>query len=256
METADTGQTLPEASPFSLLDGRVALYQPRRGYRVAIDAPLLAAAIKMPKGGRLLDIGCATGAVLYCAAARLGAGEFIGLERQPELAHMARHGKLIPPATANDTIKINIIVGDIAQPPFLSDRFDHITTNPPYYSAADYRPTQNSQRAVAYGEIIPLGLWFGVALKLLRSSGMLSTIIPPHRLSDLLAAITPLCGAISLYPLWPREGQPARRIIVRAIKGSRAPLRLLPGLILHRGAGADYSAGALEILRGAAALSL
>ena len=47
---------------------------------------------------------------------------------------------------------------------------------------------------------------------------------------------------------------PAKRVLVRAIKTGRAPLRLLPPLVLHARGGAKHTAEAEAILRGAAAL--
>jgi tRNA1(Val) A37 N6-methylase TrmN6 len=34
-------------------------------------------------------------------------------------------------------------------------------------------------------------------------------------------------------PLFPGRGAPAGRIVVRAVRGSRAPLLLMPGVVLH-----------------------
>jgi tRNA1(Val) A37 N6-methylase TrmN6 len=34
-------------------------------------------------------------------------------------------------------------------------------------------------------------------------------------------------------PLYAREGTAASRVIVQGIKGSKAPMQLLPGLVLH-----------------------
>jgi tRNA1(Val) A37 N6-methylase TrmN6 len=60
---------------------------------------------------------------------------------------------------------------------------------------------------------------------------------------------------ITVFPLWPGEGRPARRIIVRARLDSRAPARLLAGLMLHR-AGERYTEEAEAILRHGSPLSL
>ena len=54
-----------------LLDGRVTLLQPRKGYRVAIDPVLLAAAVPARLGDHVLDLGSGTGAASLCLAARL-----------------------------------------------------------------------------------------------------------------------------------------------------------------------------------------
>jgi len=70
---------------------------------------------------------------------------------------------------------------------------------------------------------------------------------------EALAAL-PATG-ISVFPLLPHGGEAAKRIIIQAKKGSRAPLALLHGLVLHRPDG-SYTPEADAILRGGAALAV
>ena len=58
-----------------------------------------------------------------------------------------------------------------------------------------------------------------------------------------------------VLPIYPREGAPAIRVIVDGIKGSRAPLTIKPGLILH-GDGNAFRPELDAILRHGAALSI
>jgi tRNA1(Val) A37 N6-methylase TrmN6 len=44
-------------------------------------------------------------------------------------------------------------------------------------------------------------------------------------------------SGVTLLPIYPREGREAVRILVRAKKGSRAPLAIAPPLVLHAGKG-------------------
>jgi tRNA1(Val) A37 N6-methylase TrmN6 len=60
---------------------------------------------------------------------------------------------------------------------------------------------------------------------------------------------------VSILPLWPRDGVPAKRVIVQALKGSGAAQALLPGLVLHDTDG-RYTAAADAILRDGAALTM
>jgi tRNA1(Val) A37 N6-methylase TrmN6 len=55
-------------------------------------------------------------------------------------------------------------------------------------------------------------------------------------------------GDIRIAPLFARDGMAASRIIVQGVKGSKAPLQLLPGLILH-GEGNQFTPEAEAILR-------
>jgi len=60
---------------------------------------------------------------------------------------------------------------------------------------------------------------------------------------------------VTVLPLWPRAGDPARRTLIQLRKGSGAAFRLASGLILHDETGA-YTKEADAILRGEAALAL
>src|SRR5215831_151055 len=74
----------------ALLGGRVRLLQPERGYRVAVDAVLLAAAVEARAGQRVLDLGAGVGAVGLCLAARAPDCRIVGIELQPALAALAQ----------------------------------------------------------------------------------------------------------------------------------------------------------------------
>ena len=67
------------------------------------------------------------------------------------------------------------------------------------------------------------------------------------------------CPPTAMLPLWPRPSQPAKLLLLRGVKGSRAAFRALPGLVLHSAdmsLGAHYTAEAEAVLRGGAALAL
>ncbi len=78
-------------------------------------------------------------------------------------------------------------------------------------------------------------------------------IHPADRPGDILGALPGRFGAALIFPLWPKEGVEAKRILVSAAKGRRTLPRLLPGLVLHRPDGA-YTEAAEAILRNAAPL--
>ena len=58
----------------------------------------------------------------------------------------------------------------------------------------------------------------------------------PDALALILAAIGSRLGALALLPVHPTIGASAHRLLVSGVKGSKAPLRLAPALVLH---GAD-----------------
>jgi tRNA1(Val) A37 N6-methylase TrmN6 len=70
-----------------------------------------------------------------------------------------------------------------------------------------------------------------------------------------LAALAQGFGGLGIVPIYPKPDAPAIRIIVRAVKDSRAPLELWPGLTLTDGGGRPTQA-AEAILRAGSTLVL
>jgi tRNA1(Val) A37 N6-methylase TrmN6 len=232
-----------------LLDGRVRLRQPRDGYRAAIDPVLLAAAAPAAAGQRLLDIGCGVGAAALCVAARVPEAELIGLELQPALAALAQENAALNGAA------FRVVVGDVRRPPFAPASFDHVIANPPFLERGTFTPSANASalRANAESEAT-LGDWIGIAAAVLRPKGSLTLIHRADRVDDVLSALHRRFGSVVLIPLWPAARRDAKRILVQARKGGRAPARLTAGLVLHREDG-QFTAEADAALRDGQPLS-
>jgi tRNA1(Val) A37 N6-methylase TrmN6 len=238
-DSGDAGLSLD-----GLLGGRVRILQPRRGYRVAVDPVLLAAAVPARPGESVLDAGSGSGAVALCLASRVAACRITGLERDPELLALARRSVAL-----NDLEgQIELVAGDLAGPSAVLDgrHFDQVATNPPFLPASRSR---SSLRAEAHIESVALEAWFDACLKRLKPQGWLTLIHRADRLDAILAALGRLTGDVAILPVWPKEvSAEAVRVIVRARKGSRGPARLCRGLVLHEADG-SYTAEASAILR-------
>lgn len=237
-----------------LLNRRLLLRQPARGYRAGSDAVLLAAAVPAKAGESVLDVGAGVGAVSLCLAWRCPGIELVGLERAAELAALATEN-----AKANgQAARFRVLCGDVAAAPaeIRQRRFDHVVSNPPFYEAGTGSASPEPLKAGAHAEDeVPLADWLAFCLKRLAPGGLLSVIHRASRLPGLLAALDGRAGDIAVLPLWPATGRPAKRVIVQARAGSRAPARLLLGLTLHQADGSD-TAQAHAILRDGAALSM
>src|SRR5215831_2654006 len=113
----------------ALLGGRVRLLQPRKGYRVAVDAVLLAAAVDVHAGERVLDLGAGVGAVALCIASRVAGCHILGIELQAGLAALAERNAGLNGVNE----RVRTILHDLAEPlPAGIAAFDHVVTNPPY----------------------------------------------------------------------------------------------------------------------------
>ena len=238
----------------TLLGGRVKLRQPVDGYRVAIDPVLLAASVPACAHDRVLDLGCGTGAASLCLAARVPECQVIGLEREPYVARLA-----VENIASNDlAARLSVVEGDLLAPPksLAPGSFTQVMANPPFLEAARASASPIAARAAAAVESEAVLIdWIDVALTMLGDKGMVTMIHRADRLGDLLAALEGRAGGVIVFPLWPGEGKPAKRILLQAKKGSAAPMTLSQGLVLHRADGRNSEA-AEAILRHGAALSL
>lgn len=224
---------LEGTSEDTLLDGRVRLAQPRRGYRVAIDPVVLAAAVPAQGGELVLDAGAGTGAASLCLAVRVPDCRIVGLELERGLQRLARDN-----VAANGLAqRVEMLAGDLRRPPprLVRASFDHVMTNPPHLAAGAATASPAATRAAAHIETdLDLEAWLAGCLAMLRPGGRLTMIHRADRLAGILAALEGRIGELVVFPLWPSaDGRPAKRVLIRGRKGSKAPLRLLPGLVLH-----------------------
>ncbi|MGE0659325.1 MAG: tRNA1(Val) (adenine(37)-N6)-methyltransferase [Reyranellaceae bacterium] len=238
-----------------LLDGRVRLLQPATGYRVALDTLVLAASVEAEAGEAILDVGAGVGAAALCLAVRVPGTRIVGIEMQRELVSLGTRNVQLN--ALQD--RVEMIVADVAQrpPPRLAaGTFNHVMTNPPHMRAQEVTAPPDAVKAAANVEsTASLAAWLAYSLLMLRPKGSLTVVHRADRLADILACLNGKAGEIVVYPLWPAEGRPARRVLVRARKSVATPLRLAPGLVLHEDGGA-FTAQAEDILRHAAPLYL
>lgn len=243
-----TDQTQSDA----ILGGRVRLLQSARGYRAGMDAALLAAACDAQPGERVLDLGCGPGAVMLAAAVRRPGAHFTGIEADPDALDLAR---------ANIDLngladRLEGLAGDVALPfsRLGLPRFDAALCNPPFFDDAGALRGPAPEKSRAWMATDGLAAWTGYLLKAVRDGGTITLIHRADRLADLLGLLAPKAGSIRIRPVQPRAASPASRVIVRAVRGGRAPLALLPPLVLHPDGEGKHTEAAEAILRDAAPL--
>ncbi|WP_018631353.1 tRNA1(Val) (adenine(37)-N6)-methyltransferase [Neomegalonema perideroedes] len=243
---------LPEAADLTenrMLGGGLVLRQPRKGFRSASDAALLAAAVPALPGERVLDWGSGAGAAGLCLGRRVGGLDLHGLEGNPAMAALSEAN-----AAANG-LAWRVHIGRVEAPPagLKALEFDHVLTNPPYFPAG-FAASPEILRDEANRESAALAVWLRGALKRLRPGGSLTVVQRVERLPEILAALEGGAGSWAILPLAPKSGLPAKLILLRGIKGGRSPLRLAFPLILHQADGA-FTPEAEAILREGRALA-
>jgi tRNA1(Val) A37 N6-methylase TrmN6 len=190
---------------------------------------------------RVADLGAATGAVGLMMAARYPGIRLLLVERDPHLAELCRRNL----ALNGIEERARVVEADLFWPK--RDRLaaglepgslDLVVTNPPFFERQT-RPSPEPGRRSAH-EMGGGGLaeWVESAADLLRPKGRLALIYRADRLEHCLAALARRFGSIAVTPAYPRLEEPASRILVEAVKGGRAPLRIAPPLVLHRADGA------------------
>ena len=234
----------------ALLNGRVRLRQPARGYRAGMDAALLAAACPALPGQRVMEAGCGAGAVLMQIAARRPGVMLAGLERDPAMAGLAAGNA----ALNGWGDRIDVRQGDVAAGfgALALEPFDWAVSNPPFFDDPGALRAPAPGKRGAWMADDGLAAWTGFLLKAVKEGGRVVMIHRADRLADILALLGDKAGSFAVRPVHPYADEPARRVLVHAIKTGRAPLRLLPPLILHDRDGGKHSAEAEAILRGEA----
>lgn len=243
---------MDEITQDAVLDGRVLLRQGARGYRAGADAALLAAACDAVDGDRAIEAGCGAGGALLAAAMRRPGVRFVGVERDAKAAALAREN-----ATLNGlSDRVEIVEGDVAVrfSGLGLEPFDAALANPPFFDDAGSLRGPAAERRGAWLADDGLEAWIGFLAKAVREGGTITVIHRADRLGDLLALLADKAGSFQVRPVHPFADAPAKRVIVRAVKTGKAPLQLLPALVLHDREGGQHTEAAEAILRGRASL--
>jgi tRNA1(Val) A37 N6-methylase TrmN6 len=249
----------PDLTDDAVLGGRLRLWQPRRGHRFGHDAILLAAATPARDGDRVADLGAGVGAAGLALAARVPGVRIALVEVVGALASLAALN-----ATRNqlagrvDSVALDVTASaaDFATAGLPRSSCDVVLMNPPFNVPTRHKSSPDPARRAAHDLVgASLAPWVETAARLLRPRGKLTVIFRAEGLAALLDALAGEFGAIALLPVHGKADANAIRVIVGAIKGSRAPLNVLPGLVLTFDDGTP-TAVAEAVLRDAAALPL
>jgi tRNA1Val (adenine37-N6)-methyltransferase len=238
---------VPATTQDIFLKGRLTIEQPKAGFRSGSDAVLLAAAAASFPFKFAIEAGCGSGAALLSLQALCinEPGRLAGLERDDAMAALATKN-----VEANGFIaNIDVFLGDVLDPPrSLAGKFDLVFSNPPFFDddSAIRDPAPERQSAYILGA--PLALWINGMLTLAAPKGRIVLIHRADRLPDILEALKGKAGDIGVCPIRSRAGEVAKRVIVSAQKGSRAPMRLLAGIDMHPEVGQGRFSTAYEAI--------
>ena len=242
-----------------ILGGRLLLRQPKRGHRFGHDAILLAAACPARRGDHALDLGAGVGAAGLALAKRVAGISVTLVEIDPQLSALAQAN-----ADRNGfSASIRTVALDVtgsrrafAKAELVPGSAMHVLMNPPFHDEISHQASADPERTLAHvGSSTTLAAWVTTAAWMLRPRGTLTLIWRADGLLDVLSALAKAFGGTAVLPVHGKPGRSAIRILLRAVKASRAPLELVPGLVLNDGSGRP-TPEAQAVLRDGAPLSL
>lgn len=247
------------------LGGRLEIIQPASGaHRSGLDALLLAASLPEGARGDLMDLGSGVG-VAGLAALALNPGLGLTLVDNDQAAlRLARRNALrahecLPTSAEPRIVSADITLSGAArrETGLEPQSADFVVTNPPYNDTVKARTSPNPERAHAHMlDDVGLRAWIKTAIWLLRPKGEVTLIVRTSRLVLTLAAFGQALGDVTILPVHARADQAASRILMRGKVGSKAPLQVLPGFVLHENSGSHFRPEAAAVFAGQSRIGL
>jgi tRNA1(Val) A37 N6-methylase TrmN6 len=199
-----------------------------------LDSVTLAAAVVASPREHVCELGSGVGVAALCLGARVPHLHVTAVEIDEDLAHLAQaNGE-------RNRAHLDVVIADVLKRPRTLARqsFHHVFTNPPFHDIA--RGTRAPEAVKARATSVhanDLVTWLRFARALTRPKGTVTAILPPDQIAAALQALALEGLGAEIVPLWPKQGMPAKRVIIRIRMNSKAPLQLHAGLVLHTTAG-------------------
>lgn len=245
-----------KTSDDGFLGGALRMLQPRRGYRAGLEAVFLAASVPARPGDHVLEAGCGVGVASLCLIHRVPDVHVTGVEMEPSLVGLAFENARRNGLADRCRFLVSDIRGGTDGSSIEQNSHQHVFANPPFFTSGRSRRSEDALRNRAHiCERRDLDAWIRFLVSIAAPGGTVTVIHRAEGLSDLLRLFHRRVGDCRVLPLFPRAAQPASRVIVQGIKGSKAPAVLLQGLVLH-GEDGQFTPRVQGILRHGDALAV
>jgi tRNA1(Val) A37 N6-methylase TrmN6 len=196
---------------------------------------LLAAATPARSGDRVVDLGAGVGAAGLAVARRVGGVELVLVEIDLDLAGLAR-GNAAANAIAAEVVAMDVTSGAevFAAAGLPADSVDIVLMNPPFNDFVRHRASPDREREIAHvAGAATLASWIHAGRRILKSGGVLTLIWRADGLAEVLAALDRGFGSLAILPVHGDAKMPAIRVLVRAVKGGKAPTQIHAALMLN-----------------------
>ena len=206
------------------------IIQKKDGFCFGMDAVLLSGFAAVKPGEKAIDLGTGTGIIPILLEAKYEGEHYTGLEIQDEVAEMAARSV----ALNHLEEKVSIVKGDIKEASrlFGAASFDVVTSNPPYMNDAHGL----LPKAIARHEVLcTLDDVAREAAKLLRPGGRFYMVHRPHRLIEIITALTK-------YKLEPKRmkmvhpfvDKEANMVLIEAVRGGKSMIMMEAPIVVYR----------------------
>lgn len=225
-----------------LLFGHIRMTIPARHFGASTDSMTLADFCRIPRGSRVLDLGCGCGLVSLLLLGSDPSLTVCGAELQPEAARQAR----VNAAQNGLSDRFTVVCGDLRteNAAISPSSFDCAVSNPPYYPPHSGRMCADEGLAIARSELYcPLDALCRAAARALRWGGRFFLVHKPERLADLMTALR----SVQLEPkrmqlVQHRASSSPSLVLLEARRGGKPGLVCEPNLILYEEAGLPTAA--------------
>ena len=235
----------------ALFDGRIKLYQSRSGYRVSLDAVLLAHFAKIKPAANIVDLGAGNGAIVAMLAYRHPSARLTGIEIQAAMLARARRNVILNRLEE----RVKILGGDVRAIATLAEpgSYDVAICNPPYRSTRSGRVSPNPEKRIARHEFEgALGQFLRAGSFLMAKRGRMALVYPAFRCVDLLAGMRATGNEPKrLRMVHSFGGSAASLVLVEGVKGGKSELEVEAPLIVYEGQ-RRYTAEVAAMLSGGA----
>jgi len=230
-------EELLEETPF--FNGKLKIFQPKRGFRFGLDSILLANFVNLKLKESILEACAGTGIITFTALLKFPKVKIFLLEIEDLYLRALRLG--IKENHLEE--RANLIKGDIMRPPFRPESLDVVFANPPYFEKGRGRESPDALKNLARrGKDFELKGFLKAVSLILKKGGRLYLIFSALRLSELFRALQDaslepkVLRMVHSYP-----GAEAKLCLVKAVKGASPEIRVLPPLFIYQGKNQDYT---------------
>lgn len=226
-------ELLKQGERIDTVNENLRLIQKKDGLTFGTDAYLLASFMRPQPKGIAVELGTGTGIISLLCATRKRFSYIHALEIQEDFAEMAQRNVQLNGLDA----RMKVDCGDLREigAQTIGREVDVVFANPPYMRTDSGKRNESDRKYIARHEVCgDIGDFCHAAKRLLKHGGKFYCVWRPDRLSDLMASMLRhgLEPKTMVFVHGDVETDPSM-VLVSAIKGGAAGMRILPPLFLH-----------------------